>query len=104
MLSHRRQSQPQSEAGASISGASFHDPAPDSAVASHGLNGLKFPEGIDGTDSGAVFVEDEASEMSFGPTKEHTEARMSMVQKFSHSRTDTSVRNSRGILGTYPRA
>ncbi|KAI9443520.1 AMP deaminase [Lactarius indigo] len=68
VLSHRRQSQPQSEAGASISGA------PDSEAVLHSLAGLKFPPGIDGTDSGAVFVDDEASEKSFEPTKEHPEA------------------------------
>lgn len=101
MLSHRRQSQPQSEA-ASISGAQFLDSAPDPAVVSHGLNALKFPPGVDGDDSSPVFVDDEASEISFESAKEHTEIRMLMVKKISHSRPDTSVMSSRGILGTYP--
>ncbi|KAF8264766.1 hypothetical protein EI94DRAFT_1591743 [Lactarius quietus] len=74
VLSHRRQSQ-QSEATASVSGASFLDHAPDQAAASHpGLNGLKSPQNVDGTDSGAVFVDDEESVVSFEPTKEHIEA------------------------------
>ena len=100
MLSHRRQSQAQSEAAASISGASFHDPTPDPTAAAS--RGFKCTPGIDGTDSSAVFFDDEASEMPSSPTKERTEARMLMVRKFSLSRPDTSVRNSRGSLGTYP--
>ena len=102
MLSHRRQSQPQSEASAAISGAQSLDSVPDSVVVSHGLNALKFPSGIDGKDSSPVFVDDEGSEISFESKKEHTEARMLIVKKFSHSRPDTSVMSSRGILGTYP--
>ncbi len=85
MLSHRRQSQPQSEAATSISGV------PDPAAALHGLSGLKSTPGIDGIDSSAVFVDDEVSEKSFEPTKEHPEARMLTVQTFSHSCPNTSV-------------
>lgn len=74
VLSHRRQSQPQSEAAASVSGVQLLDSAPDPAIVSHGLNALKFPPGIEGNDSSPVFVDDEASEMTFESTKEHTEA------------------------------
>ncbi|KAI9465078.1 AMP deaminase [Lactarius psammicola] len=68
VLSHRRQSQSQLEVSTSISGA------PDPTAALHGLTGSKSPLGIDGADSSAVFVDDEVSEKSFEPTKEHPEA------------------------------
>ena len=77
MLSHRRESQAQSD----ISSAPFLDPATSPAVL-HGLTGLNPSPGIDSIDSSAVFVDDEASEMSFEPTREHPEACMLTVQKF----------------------
>ena len=101
MLSHRRQSQAQSEAAISISGAPSFDSAPDPAVISRSLNALNIPPGIDGKDSSHVFVDDEASEISFESAKEHTEARMLMVKNFSYTRPDTSVMSSRAILGAH---
>ena len=88
MLSHRRQSQPQLEAVASISGTPFLDPTPEPASL-HGMTSLNLPPGIDSTDSSAVFVDDAASEMSSEPTKEHPEARMLTVQIFSRSPLDS---------------